>query len=113
MARPASLAITLGSALLSIGVALPVAAKPVDPQPRIVDLPGHGMVYVQPVLQTNTRSQARIVNVPGYGKVYVVPVLPNDTRTPKQRCIDEEIGNEGGTPSRLAWGAIDLKCSQH
>lgn len=57
-------------------------------------------------------GQPRAVLVPGYGTVYVVPVQPKDTRTPRQRCIDEEIAREGGSPSELALGAIDLKCSQ-
>lgn len=57
-------------------------------------------------------QQPRTVIVPGYGTVYVVPQQPKDTRTPRQRCVDEEIEREGGSPSRLAMGAIDLKCSQ-
>lgn len=35
-----------------------------------------------------------------------------DQRTPRQRCIDAEVKREGGKPSELAMGAIDLKCSQ-
>jgi len=58
------------------------------------------------------KPNARMVEVPGYGTVYVVPVQPKDTRSPRQRCVDEEIAREGGSPSELALGAIDLKCSQ-
>lgn len=112
MTPPASLTFALAAVSLAIGAASPLAAQSADPQPRIVEVPGHGPVYIQPVPTNDTRSQARIVNVPGYGNVYVVPVRPKDTRTPKQRCVDEEIANEGGSPSPLARGAIELKCSQ-
>ena len=97
---------------LTIGVASPLGAQPVDPQPRLVEVPGYGLVYVQYVLATDTRSQPRLVNVPGYGNIYVVPVQPKDTRSPRQRCIDEEVASLGGSPSRLARETIDLKCSQ-
>jgi hypothetical protein len=33
-----------------------------------------------------------------------------DTRSVRQRCIDEEVRREGGTPSSLAWEVIRLKC---
>lgn len=112
MARPASLAIALAAALFSIGVASPIVARPPDPEPRIVDVPGYGPIIVQPKETTDEREQPRIVNVPGYGNVYVLPVRPRDTRTPRQRCIDAEVANEGGSPSPLARRAIDLKCSQ-
>lgn len=112
MARSAPLAVTLAAASLAISAASPVAAQSADPQPRVAEVPGRGPVYFQPVPSTDTRSQTHIVNVPGYGNVYVVPVRPRDTRTPRQRCIDEEVANEGGSPSPLARGAIDLKCSQ-
>jgi len=58
------------------------------------------------------KQAGRVVTVPGYGTVYVVAQLPKDTRTPRQRCIDEEVEREGGSPSELAMGVIDLKCSQ-
>jgi hypothetical protein len=32
-----------------------------------------------------------------------------DTRTQRQRCLDEEVAAEGGSPSQLAMGAIDPK----
>jgi hypothetical protein len=112
MTRPAPLAVTSAAASLAIGAASPLAAQSVDLRPRIVEVPGHGPVYVQPVPATDTRSQARMVNVPEYGNLYVVPVRPKDTRTPRPRCVDEEIAREGGSPSLLAQGAIDLKCSQ-
>ncbi len=54
----------------------------------------------------------RVIDVPGHGAVYVVPAQPRNTRSPRQRCVDEEIAREGGSPSALAMGAIDLKCSQ-
>ena len=58
------------------------------------------------------KEQPRTVIVPGYGTVYVLPQQPKDTRTPKQRCVDEQIEREGGSPSVLSMAAIDLKCSQ-
>ena len=42
----------------------------------------------------------------------LVKEQPMDTRTPRQRCVDEEVANEGGSQSQLAMGAFDLKCSQ-
>jgi len=83
-----------------------------SPQPRIVNVPGQGTVYVQPVPSDDTRSVARVVNVPGYGDVYVVPVRPKDDRSPRRRCVDKEVANVGGSPSPLAMSSIDLKCSQ-
>ncbi|VWX48814.1 conserved exported hypothetical protein [Novosphingobium sp. 9U] len=62
--------------------------------------------------ETRPAQQPRAVVVPGYGSVYVVPQQPKDTRTPRQRCVDEEIAREGGSPSELALRVIDLKCSQ-
>lgn len=117
MARPASLAVALAAASLAVGAASPLAAqssdqKPAAPQPRMVYVPGRGTVLVQPVPTDDPRAVARTVIVPGFGEVYAVPVRPKDTRTPRQRCIDEEVANEGGFPSPLARGAIDLKCSQ-
>ena len=58
------------------------------------------------------RQKIRIVSVPGYPTAYIIPVEPKDTRTPRQRCVDKEVTREGGSPSALAMGAIDLKCSQ-
>jgi len=78
----------------------------------MVYVPGRGNILVQPVLTEDPRAVAHTVTVPGYGEVYVVPVRPKDTRSPRQRCVDEEVAREGGKPSHLAMGAIDLKCSQ-
>ncbi|WP_255265991.1 hypothetical protein [Sphingopyxis terrae] len=105
------------AAMLAISAASPIAAQSAErehtsPHARIVNVPGHGTVYVKPVPSSDTRSQPRTVNVPGYGELYVVPVRPKDTRTPRQRCVDEEIAAGGGSPSRLTMGTIDLKCSQ-
>lgn len=102
----------MGAAVVATTGTSSLLAQPPEPQPRLVEVPGHGLVYVLPVSEADTRSQARIVNVPGYGKVYVVPVRPKDERTPRQRCIDEEIASLGGSPSRLALRSIGLKCSQ-
>lgn len=33
-----------------------------------------------------------------------------DDRTRSQRCVDEEVERLGGSPSRLAWRVLDLKC---
>lgn len=54
----------------------------------------------------------RVVTTPDGRTVYVVEEQPKDTRTPRQRCVDEEVAALGGSPSQLAMGAIDLKCSQ-
>jgi hypothetical protein len=100
-----------------LGAAGPLAAQSAhqqqaDAQPRIVNVPGQGYVYMMPVPADDTRSVEHVVNVPGYGDVRVVPVRPKDTRSARQRCVDEEIAREGGSPSELATRAIDLKCSQ-
>lgn len=95
------LSFPLGTA--SVATALLVAASPLAAQHRAtttVDQP-------RPATQGG-----RVVTVPGYGTVYVVREQPKDTRTPRQRCVDEEIAREGGSPSKLTMGAIDLKCSQ-
>lgn len=104
-------AIVLGASALV--AAHPVAAQLIgNPQPRLVEVPGLGPVYVVEVIDTNPRALARIVQVPGYGNVYVIPVRPKDTRSPRQACFDEEIERVGGSPSRLEMRTIDLKCSQ-
>ncbi|WP_241763629.1 hypothetical protein [Sphingobium xenophagum] len=117
MAGKGSLALALTAAMLAIGAASPIAAQSSDkkeaaPQPRMVFVPGRGTVLVQPVPTDDPHAVARTVIVPGYGEVYAVPVRPKDTRTPRQRCVDDEVAAEGGSPSQLAMGAIDLKCSQ-
>lgn len=108
---------TIIALMLAIGAASPIAAQSTDrkettPQPRMVYVPGWGTVLVQPVPTDDPRAVARTVIVPGYGEVYAVPVRPKDTRSPRQRCVDEEVAREGGSPSALSMGAIDLKCSQ-
>lgn len=105
------------AATLAIGAASPLAAQSSDqkeaaPQPRMVYVPGRGTVLLQPVPTNDPRAIARTVIVPGYGEVYAVPVRPKDTRSARQRCVDEEVVAAGGSPSQLAMGAIDLKCSQ-
>lgn len=91
----------------------PLAAQsPTNAQPRMVFVPGRGTILVQPVPTNDPHAVARTVIVPGYGEVFAVPVRPKDTRSPRERCIDEEVAREGGSPSQLAMGAIDLKCSQ-
>lgn len=117
MAPTASLAVTLAAASLAAGVASPLAAqssdqKPAAPQPRMVYVEGRGAVLVQPVPTDDPRAVPRTVIVPGVGEVYAVPMRPKDARTPRQRCVDKEVANEGGSPSPLARSAIDLKCSQ-
>lgn len=116
MARPASLTVALAAASLSIGAASSFAAqssdqKPAPPQPRVVYVEGRGTVLVQPVPTDDPSAVPRTVIVPGVGEVYAAPVRPKDARTPRRRCVDKEIANEGGSPSPLARSAIDLKCS--
>lgn len=62
--------------------------------------------------RSHERPQVRTVVTPDGRNVYVVDEQPRDTRTPRQQCVDEEVAGEGGSPSPLAQGAIDLKCSQ-
>ena len=98
--------------LLALGVPAAVAAQTVTMPSGPVEVPGVGLVVLQPVPADDTTSQRRVVDVPGIGKVLVVPVRPADNRSLRQMCIDEAVRQEGGRPSRLAWRAIDLKCSQ-
>lgn len=100
-------------ALLS--VAAPVAGQSAREQPRIITTPDGRTVYVVPAQPGDTRTKrppVRTVVTPDGRTVYVVEEQPKDTRSPRQRCIDEEVAREGGSPSQLAMGAIDLKCSQ-
>lgn len=115
MARPASLAVALAAASLVIGAASPLAAQSPRDQVRIVTTPEGHTVYVvpaQPGADRTKRPQVRAAVTPDGRNVYVVEEQPKDTRTPRQRCVDEEVAAEGGSPSQLAMGAIDLKCSQ-
>lgn len=122
MARKGSLSLAAVATTLAIGVASPLAAQSSQgqdngkrPQVRIVTTPEGRTVYVvpaQPGAARTKRPQVRTVVTPEHGTVYVVEGQPNDTRTPRQRCLDEEIAREGGSPSQLAMGAIDLKCSR-
>lgn len=110
-------ALALASALFAIVAASPASAQSsdqqqLDKQPRTVFVPGRGTILVQPVPTDDPRAVPRTVIVPGYGDVYAVPVRSKDTRSPRQRCVDEEVAAAGGSPSQLAMGAIDLKCSQ-
>lgn len=111
IARPAALA----AASLAIGVASPLVAQSSRDQVRVVTTPDGQTVYVVPTQPRATRTKrppVRTVVAPDGRTVYVVEEQPKDTRTPRQRCVDEEVANEGGSPSPLAQGAIDLKCSQ-
>lgn len=115
MARPASLAVAWAAASLAIGAASPLAAQSSRDQVRVVTTPDGKTVYVvpaQPGAARTKRPQVRTVVTPDGRNVYVVDEQPRDTRTPRQRCVDEEFAAEGGSPSQLARGAIDLKCSQ-
>lgn len=116
MLRFTSLVVGLAAATLSTGVASPIAAQSPEqqqaPKLRIINVPGQGYVYLVPVPADDARSVEHIVNVPGIGDVRVIPVRQKDTRSPRQRCVDEEVASEGGNPSALAMGVIDLKCSQ-
>ncbi len=82
---------------------------------RVVTAPDGKTVYVvpaQPGAARTKRPQVRNVVAPDGSNVYVVDERPKDTRTARQRCVDEQVAAEGGSPSLLAQGAIDLKCSQ-
>lgn len=99
--------------MLALGVPASLAGQMVTMPSGPVEVPGAGLVVLQPVPKDDTTSQRRVVDVPGIGKVLVVPVRPADNRSLRQMCIDEAVRREGGRPSRLTWRAIDLKCSQH
>src|SRR3546814_7526972 len=67
------------------------------------------------LFRSDTRTKqppVRIVVAPDGRTIYVVEEQPKDTRTQRQRCLDEEVAAEGGSPSQLAMGAIDLKRSE-
>jgi hypothetical protein len=93
-----------GSLALSTAALLLLATSPVAAQSSSSTTPQANGAQAS--------SPPHPVTVLGYGTVYVVPVQPKDTRSPRQRCVDEEVAREGGNPSPLAMGAIDLKCSQ-
>jgi hypothetical protein len=90
-------------AFASVATTLAALSSPLPAQPST----GGTSVPDRPVA-----PQGRTVTVPGNGTVYIVPVPAKDKRKPRQRCVDEEVAREGGSPSELAMGAIDLKCSQ-
>src|SRR3546814_4536101 len=76
-------------------------------------MPDGRTVYVVPAQRGDTRTKqppVRTVVAPDGRTIYVVEEQPKDTRTQRQRCLDEEVAAEGGSPSQLAMGAIDLKC---
>lgn len=100
MMRRGSLVLAAATVSLSIVAAPPLAAQ------SSTTAPTDGSAVQK------ADTQPRVVEVPGYGRVYVVPQQPKDTRTPRQRCVDEEVARAGGSPSKLTMGAIDLKCSQ-
>jgi len=111
MAWPAN-ALMIGALFTA---AAPVAAQPAKDQVRTVTTPDGRTVYVVPAQPGATRTNrppVRTVVAPDGRTVYVVEEQPKDTRTPRQRCVDDEVAAEGGSPSQLAMGAIDLKCSQ-
>jgi hypothetical protein len=113
--RAASLVAASVAASLAIGAASPLAAQSSRDRPRVVTTPDGRTVYVVPAQPGATRTKrppVRTVITPDGRTVYVVEDQPKDTRTPRQRCVDEEVAAEGGSPSQLAMGAIDLKCSQ-
>lgn len=115
MAGKGSLALALTAATLAIGVASQLAAQSSRDQGRIVTTPDGHTVYVvpaQPGAARTKRSPVRTLVAPDGSTVYVVEEQPKDTRSPRQRCVDEEAAAVGGSPSQLAMGAIDLKCSQ-
>ncbi|ATY34908.1 hypothetical protein [Sphingomonas psychrotolerans] len=113
MTRPASLAFAWVAASLAIGAASPLAGQSSRDQVRVVTTPDGRAVYVVPAHSGSAHpTQVRTVVTPDGRNVYVVDQQPKDTRTPRQRCVDEQVAPEGGYPSQLATGAIDLKCSQ-
>lgn len=112
MVRFARWAAALVCVCVAFNAAHPLAAQATGQQPRLVEVPGLGQVYVLEVIDPDPRALVRPINVPGYGTVYILPVKPLDTRTSRQACIDEEFERFRGAPSQLERRAIDLKCSQ-
>ncbi len=102
MARKETCGLLAAATALTFVCAAPLAAQ----APAVIKAaPGK-------TTKPHPKPRWRAFAVPGQGTVYVVPVQPKDTRSPKERCQEEEIAREGGSPSVLAQGAIDLKCSQ-
>src|SRR3546814_14785703 len=92
---------------VKIGVLLsaagPVAAQSAREQPRVVTMPDGRTVYVVPAQRGDTRTKqppVRTVVAPDGRTIYVVEEQPKDTRTQRQRCLDEEVAAEGGSPSQ-------------
>lgn len=118
MAYKGSVAFAVVAGALTFSMNASFAAQTSDndqdvPPPRIVVVPGRGNVLVQPYVTDDLKAKPRTVIVPGRGEVYVVPVRPKDTRTVRQRCIDRETDEVGGSPTTtLDDAASDLKCSQ-
>jgi hypothetical protein len=106
--------VSLAAASLLIGAASPLAAQSRD-HVRVITTPEGRTVYVmaaQPGAIRTKRPPVRTVVTSDGRTIYVVEDRLKDTRTPRQRCIDDEVAADGGSPSQLAMGAIDLKCSQ-
>ena len=112
MAQPVSLAVALATALLAIGAASPLAAQSSRDQVRVVTTPEGRTVYVVPGDADKKTPKVRTLVTTEGRTVYIVDEKRKDTDTPRQRCVGEEVAAAGGSPSDLAWGAIDLKCSQ-
>jgi len=98
MARKGSFGLAIAAATFVFVGASPIAARSHDTSTMTM---GH-----QPTRQT------RVLSIPGYPTAYILTPTPKDTRSPRQRCIDNEVAKESGSPSGLALAAIDLKCSQ-
>src|SRR3546814_20649222 len=78
-------------------------------------MPDGRTVYVVPAQRGDTRTKqptVRTVVAPDGRTIYVVEEQPKDTRTQRKRGLEEEVAAEGGSPSKLAMGALDLNCSQ-
>ena len=103
MARNASLTAAVAVASLMICAASPPDAPPpaVTSSERSTMTVGHEAVPTTPTIPPR-----------GWRRGYLLPLAPKDTRSPRERCVDQEIAKEGGSPSGLALAAIDLKCSQ-
>src|SRR3546814_4916563 len=67
-------------------------------------MPDGRTVYVVPAPRGDTRTKqppVRTVVAPDGRTIYVVEEQPKDTRTQRQRCPDEEVAADGGSPSQL------------
>lgn len=121
LALGTALGLALTAAAVTAG-AQPVRVTPVTPPPATPDMTGQAQVTSDRFFRARQNLQALLD-----GRVAVTALSPeelqdvidfdralragsNHQMTPRQQCIDDEVRRAGGSPSRLAWEVIRLKC---